>query len=129
MKWRGGRPDTSGAAAYTVLIRDPADEDGLEIGGHGFRSGRTATGWKKLNDLSESAWSDRIVALLADGRERTFNRICLELTGGWHHADTALSTNLHDGLWQAVDLRRIYWRNARRGEAGIWFTLNTGSEL
>ena len=123
MTWCAGLPDTSGAAAYTVLIRAAHDEDGLEIQGHGFHSGRETTGWKRLNDRTPHDWANHILRLLADERERTFNRICLELTGGWYHADQASGTNLKAGLWLAVEHRRIYWRNPEDGEHGIRFAI------
>lgn len=94
----GGNVDRSGAAKYVHLMRAPDDPDKLDAPRGGGK--RDPIAWRKCNQTTAAEWSRRIVALLDDGRPRTFNAICLELVA--RTADVMFEQTLDRGLWLAV---------------------------
>lgn len=97
--WTTGESvDRSGAARYVHLMRSPDDPDKLDAPRGGGK--RDPIAWRKCNRTTPAEWSRRIVELLADGRPRTFNAICLELVA--RTADVMFEQTLDRGLWLAV---------------------------
>jgi hypothetical protein len=92
---RGVRVDRAGLARYLHLIRDPDDPERSPrpIGGRADRSPH-----RTLAELSAEACGNEILALLADGRPRTFNAIGVELLD--HTADTLHGSPYEKALWE-----------------------------
>lgn len=107
-----GMPDRSGTAKYTHLIRSPWDpEEGIERGTRADGSRHDPTEYKSFGRVSIAEWSARVLALFAARpRPRTFNRICVELTG--HCASTHLDTPLDRALWKLVKDEVLAWSNS-----------------
>lgn len=94
--WWRGVPDRSGAYDYLVLVMAPEDPE---------RSPR-AKGSDKAPHLTVAkttaeAWADRIETHMADGVERTFNRITIELLD--KTASVVGGTTVEAGLWLLVE--------------------------
>jgi hypothetical protein len=113
-----GVPDRSGLAQYTHLIRHETDpEETLARGS--AEDGRDSTHWAKI-DKSPEAWATKILELLSDGKARTFNRICVTLTGTT--ADVWAGKPPDDGLWLLVERYQVVYAQ----EHGvIWFLSRT----
>ena len=99
--WWTGRPDRSGLAVYTHVIRGPNDP---ERSPRSARRGQTLR-WRGLDDASPEAWADAIVLHLEDGMPRTFNRLMVELFDV--PSSVAFETNADRGLWLAVEAERL----------------------
>lgn len=116
-----GLPDRTGSSVYTHLIRskyDPKetmargrleyDEEGNVIGG------RDPLHWKKTKSVEE--FKKGILDLFADGEPRTFNAICIELTGAT--SDVWLDKPIDQALWALVKDHSLAWAN---GDGAIFF--------
>lgn len=111
-----GLPDRSGPAQYTVLIRAPWDPERRprEVRQAEMGKEAAAVAWQAWRKAPPEEWRARIVAHLADGVPRTFNRIAVELVDA--SADVVGDT-AEAGLWLAVERGEIWWTN----EAPIHF--------
>lgn len=99
--WWQHLPNRNGLASYVHLIRSPLDPK---------RSPRRArrgqeTRWRDLGRIAPEEWADRICALLADGRLRTFNAIAVELADVT--ANVVAGKSMDRGLWMAVEDGRL----------------------
>ena len=99
--WARGLPCREGAAVYVHLVRGPADP---ERSPREARRGQSLR-WKRLDDAFPAEWADAIVAHLADGVPRTFNRVMVELFDTT--ADVAFESHADAGLWRAVEDGRL----------------------
>ncbi len=79
-EWSCEPVDHSGAAAYVVLIRDYRDPERPPRKGVKDPE-RDVTPHRTIATVTADAWAARVMALLADGVARTFNRIAVELAG------------------------------------------------
>jgi len=96
--WSTGRkPFKSGLEIYTHVIRAEDDPEEKPRG----KDGRTTTSWKELKKIPVWKWTSLIASHLADEVPRTFNRICVELTG--YTADVCFQENPDTALWQLVE--------------------------
>jgi hypothetical protein len=104
-----GLPDRSGLRAYLHLIRAPlAIEPDVET----MARGKTSRSLGGENDVAKKSgsperWASAIVALLEDGRPRTFNAICLQLVGTT--ADVLFDAPIDRGLWLACERGDLAW--------------------
>ncbi len=119
-----GLPDRSDLSRYTHLIRSKYDpEETMEHGAlkHDAEGnvvgGRDPTHWKTSKQRSVPVFMAEIRKLLSDGNPRTFNRICVELTGTT--ADVMLEKPIDEALWELVAEESIAWSNA---EGAVFFT-------
>lgn len=103
-----GLPDRSGLARYTVLIRAPGDPERRPREARQAAMGKEAAAveWRAWRAASAEEWRARIVAHLADGNPRTFNRIAVELVDAT--ADVVGDT-AQAGLWLAVERGEVWW--------------------
>jgi hypothetical protein len=94
---RGVFVDRSGIAAYVHLIRGPRDPERSERpeGGRLDRAPHLT-----LAEIPVATCVDQILALLGDGKPRTFNAIGVELLD--HTADTLFGSPYDDALWLLV---------------------------
>jgi hypothetical protein len=99
---RGVPVDRTGPAQYVHLIRDLNDPERSErpIGGRIDRSPHLT-----LAHVAVTTCCEQILGLLADGRERTFNAIGVELLD--HTADTLLGSPYDTALWQLVGAEQL----------------------
>lgn len=105
-----GLPDRSGLTAYTHLIRHPSDAARESRESRRERAGEDAsTEWKATTGGTVASWVERIEQLMADGEPRTFNAICLELTGGRMTADVCGGKAPDVALWALVESTRLRW--------------------
>lgn len=78
--WTREPVDLAGTARYVIMIRAPGDPERRSREDRRAELGDAAsTAWKSLAKVSVEAWAERFMALLADGREATFNALCVEL--------------------------------------------------
>jgi hypothetical protein len=106
-----GLPDRSGAAKYRHLIRGPFEV--AETMGRGAGK-RDPLHWKKT--ASVDAFRHRIAELFSDDAPRTFNTICVELTGTT--ADVWFEKPIDEALWSLVEDLALVWAE----EFGaVWF--------
>ena len=79
--WTREPVDLAGTARYMILARSPNDPERRSREDRHAAMGvaAAATEWKSLAKVSIEAWAERFMALLADGREATFNALCVEL--------------------------------------------------
>lgn len=89
-----------------------------------MQRGRTSRSLGGENDRAKKSgspdeWATRIVALLRDGRPRTFNTICVQLVGTT--ADVLVSCPIEQGLWLACERLDLAWTE----RAPIFWTLST----
>lgn len=109
-----GLPDRSGMAKYTHLIMWEGDpEETLGRGKHGredadergLSGGRDSTHWRKTHSVD--VYKQKITELMSDGEPRTFNRICVEITGTngnvWFEKEPDLA------LWALVEEKKLCW--------------------
>lgn len=96
--WMTGPADRSGMAAFTHLVR--AKDDPEERKARGQQPGRDVTPHKTLQKTSAAEWRRRLLEHMADGQPRTFNRLCVEMTG--HTADVCFQLGPDLALWQLV---------------------------
>lgn len=77
-EWTREPVDTSGLAAFAILVRAPGDpERRSREERHAAMGVAAAAGeWKQLAKVPQDAWADRFRTLLADG-PRTFNAMCV----------------------------------------------------
>lgn len=102
-----GMPDRSGLRRYMHLVRLPAVEPPETMGrGAGQRD---STHWTRVLGDSSEAWAEKIAKLMADGEPRTFNAICIELTGTT--ADVWFDKPPDMGLWDLVREGKLAWTN------------------
>ncbi|MCC6807066.1 MAG: hypothetical protein IT381_06560 [Deltaproteobacteria bacterium] len=100
-EWQtGALPDRTGASAYVVLIRAPDDPQRAPR-----ERGSDKAPHLTLRKQSLATWRDRIAALLDDGKERTFNAICVELCG--LTADICFDEKPEHALWSLVGASRV----------------------
>lgn len=86
-------------ASYDHLIR--GDEDDTRIDHHELRrryGSEKVHGRKEASLLPSYVWEDKILDLLSDGRPRTFNQICLELTEHNLTADLLRGTSAEQAI-------------------------------
>lgn len=119
-----GLPDRSGLSRYTHLIRSKYDPEETMARGRlkydeagNVVSGRDPTHWKSDKQRSVPVFMAEIRKLLSDGNPRTFNRICVELTGTT--ADVMLEKPIDEALWELVAEKSIAWSNS---EGAVFFT-------
>lgn len=114
-----GVPERTGLKKYTHLIRSELDPD--ETLGRGFGrdidrksngkpAGRKVDHWKNPGSVDE--FVKKIRALMSDGRPRTFNAICVELTGTT--ADVWADKEPDHALWQLVEKEELGWAQEMR---------------
>lgn len=109
--------DRSGPAQYTVLVWAPEDPE---------RSPRPKGGRKdKAPHRTAEAtpvdvWREKLVALMADGTPRTFNRMCVELLD--QEASIHHGSPVQDALWALVEEGRL----AHTMRIPIYFRLSEG---
>lgn len=96
----GALPDRSGMSAYVVLIRSPDDPKRAPR-----QKGSDKAPHLTLRKQPVTKWRDAIAALLDDGRARTFNAICLELSG--LTADICFDEVPEHALWSLVSDSRL----------------------
>jgi hypothetical protein len=97
-QWTREPVDTSGLAAYAILVRAPGDpERRSREERHAAMGVAAAVGeWKQLAKVPQDTWVDWFRWLLADGTPRTFNAMCVELADAT--ADVA-PDNAEAALW------------------------------
>lgn len=115
MSYYRGLPDRSGIRKYLHLVRwwgDPKEtmaRGSLKIDDEGSQTGRDSRHWMK-NKTSVAEYRDWIVKLLEDGEPRTFNSICVELTGTT--ADVWFEKAPDEALWSLVEDELVVWASA-----------------
>lgn len=102
-----GVPERTGLKKYTHLIRSELDPDETMKRGN---KNRSATHWKNPGSVDE--FVKKIRALMSDGRPRTFNAICVELTGTT--ADVWADKEPDHALWQLVEKEELGWAQEMR---------------
>lgn len=113
-----GMPDLSGMSQYTVLIRskmygEPKETMGRGRKGradadeNGITGGRDSAHWRKTHSVE--TYRDLIVALMKDGECRTFNTMCVLLTGTT--ADVWHCKTPEQALWDLVEDETLAWTN------------------
>ena len=123
--WSEGVPDISGISKYRILVRSPHDpeEDRGHRGFDGYdtsdRKRREPSSWKDDVKLPARAWAARMLRHLQAHGSRTFNALCLELTGYARTADVFGGKAPEEGLWLLVERRRVVWANLADG--CVWF--------
>ena len=97
-QWTREPVDLSGLAGYTILVRAPGDPErrSREARHAAMGVAASAVEWKSLAKVSVEAWAERFRALLADGRTRTYNALCVEAADAT--ADVA-PDNAEAALW------------------------------
>lgn len=106
-----GLPDRSGMAKYLHLARSPYDLEETKARGAGKRE---ADHWKRTDSVE--TFRQRIADLFQDGEPRTFNTICVELTGTT--ADVWFEKAPDAALWSLVEDLALVWAQ----ELGaVWF--------
>ncbi len=111
-----GMPDRSGASRYVHLIR-PRDGEVAETLARGAKArgeGVRGAGWERRIGSPEEC-AVKILAVLADGKPRTWTTIALALTGTT--GDVLFESAADAGLWLLVERREVAWTN----EAPIYF--------
>lgn len=101
-EYRRGMPDRSGLASFTHLIRWRGD--GAETMDRGSGK-RDPLHWRKAGTVAQFVESIR--ALMLDGRARTFNRICIEMTGAT--SDVWFGKAPDAALWSLVESGELWW--------------------
>ncbi len=108
-----GMPERSGTAKYVHLIMwtgDPPETMGRgkgkqELDENICSEGRSSTHWKRTH--SAEVYKEKIMSLMSDGEPRTFNRICVEITGTngnvWFEKEPDIA------LWSLVEEGRLAW--------------------
>jgi hypothetical protein len=92
----GGEMDRSELAGYLHLVRAPDDPERVRPkGGHADRAPH-----RTLAKLPYAECERRLLAGLADGTPRTFNRLCMEVFN--LTADVVFTTQVNDALWRLV---------------------------
>lgn len=123
-KYNRGIPNRRGLTKYTHLIR--SERDPTETMAHGgakyddagnLISGRDPLHWKKTKSVEE--FKKGILELLEDGEPRTFNAICVELTGTT--ADVWFDKPIDQALWALVKDETLAWSNS---EGAVFFLLS-----
>ncbi len=103
-EWNCQPVDRSGIATYTIAIRAPDDPERVDrapsLGGSTGGEEKIAA-LKVLRKAPVAKWREQILAHLADGVPRTFNRIGVELCD--RTADNLLGSSAEDALWSAVE--------------------------
>lgn len=110
-----GLPFREGMHRYTHLVwgqDDPAETRGR--GARAIETGERPTGWWKAIGGPEE-WAEKILAHMQDGKPRTFNRICVELTGAT--ANVFFEKGPDVALWLLVERELLWWT----AEAPIYF--------
>lgn len=97
-----GMPDRSGMSRFTHLIRWSGDSEETMARGAGNRD---PLHWRKTKSVD--AFVEGIRALMLDGEPRTFNRICIEMTGAT--SDVWLDSPIDVALWRLVASRELWW--------------------
>jgi hypothetical protein len=95
--WTKGPVDREGAAVYVHLIRAPYDPQRRKRYG---KQGILIRPDKTVSKVPVDEWTRRLLALLADGEKRTFNRIAMDLIS--MTADVAFNSTLDRALWGLV---------------------------
>jgi len=96
--WLRAVPDRSGAYDYLVLVRDSLRDPQRRL--RGSEAGDVAP-HRALKKTRPEEWAEKIVALLEDGKPRTFNAIAVELLD--KTADVVGGTPVEKGLWLLVE--------------------------
>lgn len=103
--WVTGKvADREGPAVYVHLIRAPGDP------ARSPRADRKTdpTEWRRrMNPGRWQEWMLDTMKLLEDGKPRTFNRICLELSDNHYTADVAFGMAPDIGLWHLVENKMV----------------------
>lgn len=125
-QYHAGLPARDGLAKYTHLIRwggDPKETMGRGREGRkdadeqGVSGGRSSTHWKRTHSVE--VYKQKITELLTDGRSRTFNCICVQLTGTT--ADVWFEKAPDIALWSLVEEGKLCWAQ----ELGVIFFLDS----
>lgn len=102
-----GVPARKGILRYTHLIWSKFDPP--ETLGRGFKNGkklgRAVDHWKRTFSVNE--YKKKISELMKDGNARTFNRICVELTGTT--ASVWFEKEPDKALWALVEDGTLAW--------------------
>lgn len=98
-----------GMEVFLHIVRAPDDPErrakAKSLGGTGNNDDATPTHWSKLVKMPVETCVKQIEALLADGKPRTFNAICVEL---WDKTADILFDENHDhALWRLVAEGRV----------------------
>lgn len=113
-QYHTGLPDRSGLAKYTHLIMwagDPEETLGRGFGrnvdrkSNGKPAGRKPDHWK--HTFSVDVYKQKIMELMKDGEPRTFNCICVQITGTNAHVWFEKEPDL--ALWSLVEEGRLCW--------------------
>lgn len=100
----GARPDTSGARAYTILIRAPWED--MDTRGRNAGGGAKGTeGAAKAKAVSPDAWYPALHALFAGDARLTFNQVCVTVAG--RTADLMFKGGLEEAVWRLVEERML----------------------
>lgn len=94
--------DLSGMSAYCVLVWGP-DDPARSARPKGGVADKTPHQTNKKT--SRAAWALRIEALMEDGVERTFNRMCIEMID--QEASLAHGGPIEEALWMLVAQGRL----------------------
>lgn len=102
----GATVDRSGMAAYAHLVRAKGDPERGDIRTLPEHLRDRAAAWRRtLAKSTVDEWKDPILAVLADGEPRTFNRIGVEVLD--KTADVLFDMPPDHALWALVQERRI----------------------
>lgn len=97
-----GMPDRDGLGRYTHLIMSKLDPEETMLRGSKVRD---PNHWRKTYSVEE--WQERILHHLRDGEPRTFNAICVELTGTT--ANIWMDEPPDQALWSLCEENLIAW--------------------
>lgn len=95
-------PDRSNITKYLHLIRDMKDPIESMPRGKGKRD---STHWRKA--WTTESFRNELLKLMRDGVPRTFNRMCVEITGTT--ADVWFEKEPDAALWELVEERVLWW--------------------
>ena len=99
-KWHSRElPDRSGMYDYVVLIRAPGDPERKPRPKKG-QPRQEAAPHLRIKKTNAESWAKQIATHMNDGRERTFNRIAVEMLD--KTADVVGGTTFEDALWLLV---------------------------
>lgn len=99
--YQRGLPDRSGMFRYTHLIQSKYDPD--ETMGRG--RDRDPLHWKKIAGVEH--FEQAIASLMADGEPRTFNAICVQITGT--NGNVWFEKAPDQALWILVEKGLLAW--------------------
>ena len=104
--WRTGPLEREGMETYLHMVRatdDPERSPRAKMGTKG--SDPTREYAKRLRKDTPRHWAERIAEHIADGKARTYNRICVEMLD--KTADVLHDTPFDDAIWLLVEEKRV----------------------